>query len=391
MNAYSNLFGLSALLLITSCGGGGGGGGSSTDSEVDTSSTTALLTTGANDADTATLWNCEGSDGTDPISFSQRLFSDGTGQIEQQGASTSAFTWLVTSENAYSITFPADGIFPEETFSITDLSFSAVNSENDRYDGIDSRDATPLSCTKSQSSITPPAEAPSLEMQITNADNLNDNTNFWECGDTDFIFLGDSSVVVMNNGGDFTRSWEATSANSLLVTGIGGFSWNQIDFSSSSNFTAVDFSTNEVVSCQLLDLADIEPMVATCPASVVDDFNEVESHEFFPDNPQGSPASLIDTVLNDLGGFCQSDDTFTAGGGQVFSAQGVIRSGGGLGPEGSVEGTFIYSFYRNVTGNFVDGSQEREIGNQLVAPFKEIGTFEEAQACSLQLLGCSNF
>lgn len=388
MNAYSNLIGLSALLIITSCGGGGG---SSAGPAADSSSTTSLLITGATSADTGTLWNCEGNDGTDPISFSQRLFSDGTGQIEQQGVPDTAFTWSVTSENAYSITFPADGVLPEETFSITDLSFSEVNSPNDRYDGIDSRNATPLSCTKSQSTVIPPAEAPSLEMQITNAENLNVNTNLWECGDTDFIFLGDSSVVVINNGGDFTRSWEATSASSLLVTGIGGFSWNQIDFSTASSFTAVDFLTNEVVSCQLDDLAGLQPMVATCPTFVVDDFNEVESHEFFPENPQGSPASLIDTVLNDLGGFCQSNDTFTAPGGQVFSAQGIIRSGGGLGPEGSVEGTFIYSFYRNVTGNLVDGSQEREIGNQLVSPFREIGTFEEAKACSLLLLGCTNF
>ncbi len=136
---------LSLALLCSSllaCGGSGGGSNASNTDQL-----AALLSTGADSSDTKVQWECTGSNGFEPVTFNQKIFSDGLGQIIQDGIPAD-FQWTVTGDKSISVTFPADQSGPEETFSINNIAFSTVNTANDKYDGTDSRNGSALSCQK---------------------------------------------------------------------------------------------------------------------------------------------------------------------------------------------------------------------------------------------------
>lgn len=302
MRFYAPLLAFTAAVSLTACSSSSNDPAPSPSGD----SLTTLLQTGVDSSDVTAQWDCDGLDGQDPVSFSQRFFANGEGQIVDSGL-TLPITWSADSDTSFSVVFAADGGDPAETESLTNVSFSTVNIANDQYDGIDARDGSALSCAKTETSSV--ASPLSLVDTIVN---VRDTVDFgWNCSyastpgsSSSYEFLADGTGRRFTRGfTSFTAdppamTWTADEANFAI-----NISWNgqtgdlgAVAFQDEDNFTAVDSFEAESMSCVRSDTLNaptppVQPQpISTCLCN----FTEVE--QFLVDSNEPCTTVLVSNI-----------------------------------------------------------------------------------------------
>lgn len=306
MKYLSCIFVFSATAALSACGSSSSSSTPGVSPDPESGSLASLLQTGADPTDTVEQWDCDGNDGQDPVSFSQQFFANGEGQIIAFELAV-PFTWTVDSGTVFSVTFPADSTGPAESFSVTNVTFSTINTLNDQYDGIDSRNGTALSCARTATSSTPtPTVTAPISTLIVNAQDTSDFQ--WSCtlanlpgATVSYEFIADGTgrrFGPMFSNEDPAISWFADDANQSINFTFNGSegSLGAISFQNEDSFTAVDSFEADTLSCSRSDIpnaptAPPQPELATsCPCS----FGDVKQ---FLDESASQSTTVVSTTI----------------------------------------------------------------------------------------------
>lgn len=123
---------------------------------------------------------------------------------------------------------------------------------DDRFSAMDGFQDEPVNCERTDSDAqVPDVNVLPLAERLSNGEDTLSRTSLWSCGDISYTFLDDGTAILGEQDAETVLSWEASSAQGVIASGINGFVLQRIEFTEADVFTAMDFASGQQRQCQL--------------------------------------------------------------------------------------------------------------------------------------------